>query len=319
VDKFLSLTQFVAGLHSQARARGLLRDGPWDDLDELEAAARRLVDDAFAPELRARSGALHFAALAISMGRRPVVYQLRHGAARLVAETDLHHVPAEPPGLLRHAWIAEVHDPERETLYGDVVGLGYYPLSPLSGLVSVSYPRGVERYYWEPYWSGDEVKAMDAISTEGDGRSALLDHGGGEESENGTQAGRFAVMLGLLLEAESAPILVEDQPRNRASRRRDRSRRGVGAEWSVRHVYLDPRRRSASLDHHRREENAHDGTAGRAVSDVIVRGHIKRQHYGPKRRQVRWIYVASYGARRWVAPRPVRVVVHGAQDERQAQ
>ncbi len=36
---------------------------------------------------------------------------------------------------------------------------------------------------------------------------------------------------------------------------------------------------------------------------VEVTGHIKRQRHGPGRAQTKWIYIASYEARRWVGPR----------------
>jgi hypothetical protein len=45
------------------------------------------------------------------------------------------------------------------------------------------------------------------------------------------------------------------------------------------------------------------------ASEVEVRGHLKRQRHGPGNGQVKWIYVPGYSARRWVAPRPTRIVL----------
>lgn len=47
----------------------------------------------------------------------------------------------------------------------------------------------------------------------------------------------------------------------------------------------------------------------RVAEAVAVRGHLRRQRHGPGLAQVRWVYVASYEARRWVAPRPATIVV----------
>ena len=73
----------------------------------------------------------------------------------------------------------------------------------------------------------------------------------------------------------------------------------------VRRVYLDEppaRARSSSGD-------PGGAVEGRLGLEVPVRGHLKRQPYGPAQSLRRWVYVESYEARRWIAPRPLRLVV----------
>jgi hypothetical protein len=48
--------------------------------------------------------------------------------------------------------------------------------------------------------------------------------------------------------------------------------------------------------------------------DTRAQGGIKRQAYGPGLSQRKWIYVQGYEARRWIASRPLKIVV--ASEER---
>ncbi|WP_164013987.1 hypothetical protein [Pyxidicoccus trucidator] len=75
----------------------------------------------------------------------------------------------------------------------------------------------------------------------------------------------------------------------------------------MRHVYLDEERvaRAAGTG----EASGTDATTGRLPTQVQVRGHLKRQRYGSGNREVKWLYVAGYAARRWVAPGVTQVVV----------
>lgn len=108
------------------------------------------------------------------------------------------------------------------------------------------------------------------------------DHG--EQVAWTREAARFAIVLGLLLDAEGTPVRRADEP-------------GPWKGWLTRHLTMG-REDPAPGPH------AAPARVGEGV-EVQVRGHLKRQRHGPGNALVRWIYVRSYGARRWVAPRTV--------------
>ena len=269
----------------------LLRAGPPRfATDDLRLAAAELATRALPG---APPAAVNVAALALSMRGRLVVHRLAAGATRLVHETDLHSLPGEPPRLLRGPWIAEAREPERG-LFAGCAALGGYPLDGAVFLVGLGYPDGAMVARWVPRWDGRDLAAG---MPEPDG-SPLVDDVEGHAAW-AREAARFAVVLGLLLDAEGTPVATADEPR-----RRERRQAGRRPEWVVRRVYLDRLVRRAG------------GGAAEAASEPVdrehlgaamvpVRGHLRRQPYGPGGALRRWVYVEGYEARRWVAPRAV--------------
>jgi len=259
------------------------------------------------------SGALelvNIAALAICL-ERPVLHLLRPAACGLVHTTDLHTLPGEPPRLLQRAWLVEVRRPETgDRLFGDTVYLGGYAFDGATYLVGLEWPETARVSRWVPRWGDAELDAGVAHET-----SPMIDDVDTHHAW-AREAARFAVVLGVLLDAEGTPIRIEtDAP---PAKKRQRGRGGKQRErdtWTTRHVYLDelraprpapPTSRPAPLT------SAHDDsqtTDGLLPTESQVRGHLKKQPYGPGRTKRRWIYVESYEARRWVAPGPIRVVV----------
>ena len=239
---------------------------------------------------------VNLAALALALPR-DVVHEVSPGAARRADETDLHTLPDEPPPLLRRAALCEVRRPHRERLFGSTVSLGAYALDGAMYLVGLDWPDGVRVARWRPYWSGGDLPAGIPADT-----SPLIDDVDAHR-EWAREAARWILMLGLLLDAQGSPVLEgEDVPV--AIRRRAPARPGEGPV--VRRVYLDePTARAGS------SSGGTGGVAeGRLGLEVPVRGHLKRQPYGPAQSLRRWVYVESYEARRWIAPRPLRLVVH---------
>jgi hypothetical protein len=51
------------------------------------------------------------------------------------------------------------------------------------------------------------------------------------------------------------------------------------------------------------------------ATQTMVRGHLKRQPFGPRSSQRKWVYVSAYEARRWVSPKPQIVRVRGARND----
>lgn len=238
-------------------------------------------------------------ALADELASRVVVHSLRPGVCQLVHDTDLRSLPSEPPRLLRGAWLLEARHASRgETLFGATASLGGYVLDDTIYLVGVQYPDGAYATGWRPRWEDGELPEGRVVE-----RSPLVDeHDHASYSQWAREAARFALVAALLLESEDAPIHRDDerQPVGRASGG------GAATEWVTRHVTLGP---SSP-----REAASGGGLAGAREDDaalalVNVRGHLRRQRHGPGNAQTKWVYVAQYSARRWVAPRPLRIVV----------
>jgi len=244
---------------------------------------------------------VNIAALAIRGRTRLVAHQVRPAAARQVAETDLHSLPDAPPRLMRGPWMVEVRRPETgEHLWGDTVALAGYEAEPgttfLVGLGAGGWCRAV---HWRPRWTGENLEEGTQQV-----RSPMVDDMSAHETW-AREAARFAVVLGLLLDAEGAPLRVEEERQRDTARRSKRG--GTSAQGvHVRHVYLDEERVARPPAP---ASSGGDGTAGRLVEQVLVRGHLKRQRHGPGNREVKWLYVAGYSARRWVAPGVAQVVV----------
>ncbi len=238
-------------------------------------------------------------ALAIEATPRHVTHSLRPGATHLVHATDLHSLPEAAPRILRAPCIVESSRPDRP-LFGATSSLACYPLGGVLFLVGVDYPDGARTSRWNPQWGERELDA--GVEREVD--TSLVDS---VEAHHAwaREAARFLVVLGLLLDAEGAPIRKEDEhPKPRGKRG---AASGPGPEWITRHVYLDERRPSGAPRAPSEPASAEHGD--RLEQAVAVRGHVKRQRYGEAHAKTKWIWVEGYAARRWVAPRPVRIVV----------
>lgn len=254
--------------------------------------------------------AVNVAALAFAMPRLRV-HELRAPVPEIVAETDLHALPGEPPALLRGgAVLLEVGDLEHETLVGALpfadggwqrtVCLGAYLLEGTWYLVGLGHPDGIIVSRWRPRWGEADVSAGVVARAEGD----LLVGDVEGYDDWGRDAARALVVLGLLLDAVESPLRVADEGPRLAGRTKSGESRPARA-WSVSRIYLAPRPRPEV------HEGGGEGKAreGRELEPVRVRGFLRRQPHGPGGRERRWIYVAEHAARRWVAPRPARVVV----------
>jgi hypothetical protein len=286
-----SLSDTVTRLHAVRPAGGV---------DDFRTAAATMAANAYAIErLNAAPALINCAGLALAMPRL-TRHELTADAIELVHATDMHALPAEPPRLLRGAWLIESRRPERHCLFGDTASLGGYTLDGAMYLIGIGYPDGAVVARWQPHWTGEDLDA----SVTPDTASPLID-----DVEHHTawarQAARFAVVFALLLESVSTPLLVEEPPR---ARRAGTTQHGSTAPWVVRRVHLRAPAAAQRLQ-------PGDGTTAapsagdRQAQAVEVRGHLKRQPYGPGGTLRKWVYVASYEARRWVAPRPVTIVV----------
>lgn len=268
--------------------------------DIREAATLLAVGTWGASWVQRQPAMVNAAALALRMAGRLELTDVRPGAARLVAETDLHSLPAEPPRLLRApAVLLEVRHPDRERLTGDCVSLGAYQHEGGWYLLGLDWPAGIWGGLWRPEWTGGELAAGVRLETH-----SLIEVQPGRHYELIAAAARMLVVLGVLLDAEGAPMREE---RERAESRRSSAaaQAGMGG-WTTRRLYLDDRRAGGAGG------SGGGGAADlsdRAEQDVPVRGHLKRQPHGPGGTLRRWIWVEGYEARRWIGPKPRRTVV----------
>lgn len=293
------LSGFVRELHETARRLG--RSKPTD----LRATAAEVVAQRHGPETVTRVPELvNVAALALSLDPL-VVHVLSPEAVELAHTTDLHVLPDEPPRLLRRAWLVESRYARGEVLFGDTASLGGYALDGVVYLVGLGLEGWARVARWTPHWIGEEIAAGVQHDT-----SPLIDdaeaHGGWTR-----EAARFAVVLGLLLDAEGAPTRVTDESERAKVPKAQQKKQKPPPAWVTRYVTLAP-------EAARHEDRAHapagegagaQATAGRLAAERPVRGHLKRQPHGPGGKLRRWIYVPGYQARRWVAPAPRKIVV----------
>jgi hypothetical protein len=273
-------------IRNRAAAIGLTREREVAVLATVEAWGEGFVREH--PEVA------NVGALALAFGDALCVHELRAPVPATVANTDLHSLPDAPPELLRAPVIVEVRQPGHELLFGDTASLGSYELEGVRYLVGLLYPDGVRVARWMPQWPGGELEA----DVQREQAHGLLECEPGEHHAWAIDAARFLVVLGLLLEAADSPTrVVDDAPRHARTRH---GKREPARAWTVRRVYLEARAAEG-------DREAPSGVAGGPRSDSVaaqvqVRGHLKRQPYGPQGTLRRWQYVSAYEARRWVAP-----------------
>lgn len=247
---------------------------------------------------------VNMAALALSMPRL-CVHELSRGTIQLIHDADLRSLPDSPPRLMQSAWLIDTRDPETESLGWPTIGdtqtaaVGGYMVDGVYYLVGLGYPDGVMVAHWRPQWGEGEI----SIPID---NSPLVDDIEGYVAW-GREAARFSLILGLILEAEGAPITIRGDGGDEASERRTRHSRhpAAGGDWSVRRIILTRlERRRGGVDGDGPSSGI-DGTVGRIPQQAMVRGHLRRQPYGLRGALRKWVWVNSYEARRWVAPNVV--------------
>lgn len=234
---------------------------------------------------------INIGTLAYGMRDRVIVHELRPGVCNLIADTDLHSLPSEPPRLLHNAWIFEAR---KGALFGETFALGGYAIDGKIFFVGLE-GDGARISSWDPDWIGGDLPEHARVD-----QIARIDaRNQGAHVDWTRQAARFALVAALALEAEATPIKQSDDVIKRGGRK------GVSsAEWVTRHVVLG----ASNVVY---PKNASDGSRSDDADllSVNVRGHLKRQRHGPENALTKWIYVAEYSARRWVSPKPLKIVV----------
>ncbi|MCY1033263.1 hypothetical protein OV207_17545 [Corallococcus sp. BB11-1] len=138
------------------------------------------------------------------LGRHQLVVHQLHGAAsQHAAVVDLHALPDTPPALLRQPWLLEVRHPdEGARLFGDTLSLSGYTLDGTTFLLGLLGDGSSVLASWRPRWTGEDLDEGPRRE-----RSLLIDEG--HEPAHAAwarEAARYAVIFGLLLEAEGSRL-----------------------------------------------------------------------------------------------------------------
>jgi len=232
-------------------------------------------------------------------------------AAEQVRATELRSIPGEPPGLLRRPFIIESRRPEKFTLFGRTAALAGYPMDDKLYLVGFDYPDGARVEPVRIDWREQDIEATTI-------ESPLVQGDIAAHRAWAVQAAEWIVTLGALLEAEGTPLLAEDwlegPDRQRQHRGQRGTSRGAGNSWLIRRVSLtqeavrrvQSRAEAATTELHAATPVRREGLI---LRETWVRGHLRRQPYGPGRELRKWVYIEGYEARRWMSARPLRIDV----------
>lgn len=294
MSPWLSLTDIVHVLHRRLQRLPHINDiaasGDIKLAAAVMAAASRDLPQARLPVF------INLCAYAIASPARIVLYQPTRPVVDLVDGTDLRSVPSRRPFVFDRPFILASRDPQYP-LVPPTAEIGCYAIGETFFLIGLNYPDGVWTSSFRPTWTGEDLD---------DGRrpAALepwvpVERRADYDVQN-LGAIRFALVLALLLEAEGAPIRVEEKaPGNKTARRRA-ERAGAEPSWTERRIYLEARaatRRPPSTS----DSDPHE--LGHLVEDKTrVTGHLKMQAHGPGGKLRKVLYVEGYERRQWVAP-----------------
>lgn len=233
-------------------------------------AAAQLAMKAFGEKLVMEQASLvNFAALWVASEGQPSLLSIRGPASRLIASTDLHSLPDEPPKLLRGRPVVLQAAKASAPLFGETMSLACYELDGARYLIGLTASGSAIVSRWNPEWTGEDLAESARVE-----RSPLVDSHA-EYSAWAVAAAQYIVTLGVLLDSENCPLSL--RPIRRSKHPGERG------------VYYEPREAAEPTDL--------EGLS----AQVWVVGHLKRQRHGPGRSKTRWIWVAEYSARRWVS------------------
>lgn len=249
------------------------------------------------------------------------VVEIKPAACVAVHSTDLLHLPAHPPRLLTSgvdgysaALVLDVPNPGRgDRLWDDTYGLAAWFIPEgaedkagayvIHGLRLVGGEESLQIGRWSPHWGVDRLLGLGVDRAKIKASSETAEANMQANMQWSIQAVRFLVMLGLLLDAEKTPLATREEASKPT--KGDEGRGCPAAGWRTKYVYLDAAAAKAAASRH---PGSGASMTGLQV-DLPVRGHLRRQHYGPGNQQEKWIYVEGYSARKWISPRPTRTVV----------
>ncbi|MCP3104230.1 hypothetical protein LZ198_35740 [Myxococcus sp. K15C18031901] len=169
------------------------------------------------------------------------------------------------------------HPDEGDRLFGDTLSLSGYTLDGTMYLLGQLGDGCSVLASWRPRWTGEDLEEGPRRE-----RSPVIDEGHTPpHAAWAREAARYAVIFGLLLEAEGSRLGIEEAGQREAQE-------GL----PVRTVYL---RGPVAVP-------AISPEAGLGAVERQARGYLKRQRHGPWLSLARWQYVSKRSAWRWVRP-----------------
>ncbi|WP_286978832.1 hypothetical protein [Aminobacterium sp. UBA5514] len=310
MEHFIKLSEAVE--HTLQKARKLIQDIDKDNagknmtIQEIAAliGVKSWVDkeDISDPYEAIGMGIwINISALAWEMRSSLTVYELAKGVPEIIRETEIRSLPSIPPFLLHHGWIIESRKIS-EPLFGDTVCLGGYSVDNKIFLIGFERNGRAMVVPVTPCWGETDIETnCEWLVVE----EREID----ESRKWAIEAMHFATILGALLEAETAPIKIE----NRTAKQKKKSKRGKNPKkeeikkWTTRIIRLSEIG-EASLSEITEPSSSKLDTSDLVLETVKVKGHIKRVAVGKGRKERKWIYVAPYLSSRWVSEH-VKIIV----------
>ena len=219
---------------------------------------------------------------------RLLVHELSPGAMGVVRDVDIRDLPDKPPALMRLPWIIETKD-LNDSLFGDTICLGGYFIREKYFLIGFQSGGVIRVEPWEPEWGKDLKVPIE--------HSPLVDESLVEGRQDWvTQAARFSLGLGLLLEAEKTPLVIKQAGKGRKNKGKKNTKGEDG--WATRRVVLG---KMATRYYNQSVPSGELNKEGKVLSRAMVTGHLRYQPYGPGRENRKWIWIDTYESRRWTA------------------
>ncbi len=244
---------------------------------------------------------INISALAWEMRSSLTVYELAKGVPEIIIDTEIRSLPSIPPFLLHNGWIIESRKIS-EPLFGDTVCLGGYSVDNKIFLIGFERNGRAMVVPVTPCWGETDIET--------NCEWLVVDEKEiGESKKWAIEAMHFATILGALLEAETAPIKIE----NRTVKQKKKSKRNKNPKneeikkWTTRIIRLSEIG-EASLREITEPSSSKLDTSGLVLETIKVRGHIKRVAIGKGRRERKWIYIAPYLSSRWISER-VKIII----------
>ena len=256
------------------------------NITDLKQSAAKIALDTFGTVTTHEPLLINVTALRLCLPKELTVYEITTGVSGQIDATDIHNFPSLCPDFLKKAFVLESKKPEHP-LFGNTSSLGGYWIDGNFYLVGIGCPDGATLH---PVWDGREIT--------GNETNVLGDTA--ELNEWAKDAMRYVLILSLLMEAERTPVMCGSGKSHKST-----IKRGNKKQWIVERVYLNKKYISQA----QKSEDNIFSTDGKTQKTVPVRGFIRSQHYGANNTQIKFVYIESFEARRWIIPGPRKFII----------
>jgi len=243
-----------------------------------------------------------FPLLRLSFGKNITVHTLTDGVIEKVKHTKIENMPNEIPNFMKKPFLIESR--REKPLYDNVYSIGGFILNNEICLIIKEVENntpGLFCQHEKASFDGRKIDDLNLIYN----RNFTFDPSYVQaRSRKDTFA--FAIIFSLMLEAEKTPILIEtknDKPDKRAINTNKKLKNDTS--WIIKRVYID---KVIRYENTSSESVAYDKT-GKTLKNVIVNGFLRKQHYGNENSKEKWIYIESFGSKRWTNEYNTKIIV----------